>query len=41
MENIIILFEVTPTKAGMQRYLDLAAMLKPLMDSNQYFDVEG
>ena len=31
MKNIIVLFEVTPTKEGMQRYLDLAAMLKPLL----------
>lgn len=31
MKNIIVLFEVKPTKAGMQKYLDLAAMLKPLL----------
>ena len=31
MANIIVLFEVKPTKAGMQRYLDLAASLKPLL----------
>ena len=31
MSNIIVLFEVTPTKEGMKRYLDLAAMLKPLL----------
>lgn len=31
MENIIVLFEVKPTKAGMDKYLDLAAMLKPLL----------
>ena len=29
--NIIVLFEVKPTKAGMKKYLDLAAMLKPLL----------
>jgi heme-degrading monooxygenase HmoA len=31
MANIIVLFEVTPTKEGMQKYLDLAAMLKPML----------
>ena len=31
MANIIVLFEVKPTKEGMQRYLDIAAMLKPLL----------
>ena len=31
MEPIIVLFEVKPTKAGMQKYLDLAAMLKPML----------
>ena len=31
MANIIVLFEVKPTKAWMQRYLDLAASLKPLL----------
>ena len=31
MAKIVVLFEVKPTKAGMQRYLDLAAMLKPLL----------
>ena len=31
MANIIVLFEVKPTQEGMQRYLDLAAMLKPLL----------
>ena len=31
MANIIVLFEVKPTKAGMKKYLDLAAMLKPLL----------
>ena len=29
--DIIVLFEVKPTKAGMKKYLDLAAMLKPLL----------
>lgn len=31
MANIIVLFEVKPTRAGMQKYLDLAAMLKPML----------
>lgn len=31
MANVIVLFEVKPTKEGMQRYLDLAAMLKPML----------
>lgn len=31
MANIIVLFEVKPTPAGKQKYLDLAAMLKPLL----------
>jgi len=30
MANIIVLFEVRPTHAGMKKYLDLAAMLKPM-----------
>ena len=29
--NIIVLFEVKPTKAGMKKYLDLTAMIKPLL----------
>ncbi len=28
---IVVLFEVKPTPEGMQRYLDLAAMLKPML----------
>ncbi len=31
VENIIVLFEIKPTKAGMKKYLDLVAMLKPLL----------
>ena len=31
MSEIVVLFEVKPTKEGMQRYLNLAAMLKPLL----------
>lgn len=31
MPNIIVLFEVKPTREGLQKYLDLAAALKPLL----------
>mgnify|MGYP004663856547 CR=1 FL=1 len=31
MVNIVVLFEVKPTAAGLQKYLDLAAMLKPML----------
>lgn len=31
MANIVVLFEVKPKKAGMKKYLDLAATLKPLL----------
>ena len=31
MSEIIVLFEVKPTKEGMEKYLDLAAGLKPLL----------
>ncbi len=31
MANLVVLFEVKPTKAGMKKYLDLAAMLKPML----------
>lgn len=31
MSKVIVLFEVKPTKEGMQKYLDLAAMLKPML----------
>lgn len=31
MKNIIVLFEVVPTKEGMKKYLDLAAALKPML----------
>ena len=52
MANIIVLFEVKPTKTGMKKYLDLAAMPKPMLytdtdraqapqDSNRYFGREG
>ena len=37
IKNIIVLFEVKPTKEGMKRYLDLAAMLKPLLSGFEGF----
>ena len=37
MANIIVLFEVKPTREGMQRYLDLAAALKPLLSGFEGF----
>ena len=37
MENIVVLFEVKPTKAGIQKYLDLAAMLKPMLSGFEGF----
>lgn len=37
MSDIIVLFEVKPTKAGLQKYLDLAAMLKPLLNGFEGF----
>lgn len=37
MENIVVLFEVTPTKEGMKKYLNLAAMLKPMLSGFEGF----
>ena len=37
MANIIVLFEVKPTQAGMQKYLGLAAMLKPMLSGFEGF----
>lgn len=37
MKNIIVLFEVKPTKEGLQKYLDLAAMLKPMLSGFEGF----
>lgn len=31
LTNVVVLFEVKPTREGMQKYLDLAAMLKPML----------
>lgn len=41
MKNIIVLFEVKPTKEGMKRYLDLAAMLKPLLSGFEGLSVRS
>lgn len=32
MEKIIVLFEVKPTKEGAAKYLELAAILKPMLE---------
>lgn len=37
MSKVIVLFEVKPTKAGMQKYLDNAAMLKPMLSGFEGF----
>ena len=37
MANIVVLFEVTPTKESMKKYLDLAAMLKPMLSGFEGF----
>ena len=37
MAKIVVLFEVVPTQEGMKRYLDLAAMLKPLLSGFEGF----
>ncbi len=37
MSKIIILFEVTPTKEGMTRYLELAEQLKPMLTQFEGF----
>ncbi len=37
MQKVIVLFEVKPTKEGMKKYLELAAMLKPMLSSAEGF----
>ena len=37
MANVIVLFEVKPTKRGNEKYLDLAEMLKPLLSGFEGF----
>ncbi len=37
MSKIIVLFEVTPTTEGMEKYLELAAQLKPMLIGHEGF----
>ncbi len=37
MKNIIVLFEVTPTKEGKEKYLELAGQLRPLLEDAKGF----
>lgn len=37
MADIIVLFEVKATKEGMEKYLDLAAILKPMLSGFEGF----
>ncbi len=37
MSKIIVLFEVKPTKEGMEKYLELAEMLKPMLSTAEGF----
>ena len=37
MSKVIVLFEEKPTKEGMQKYLDNAAMLKPMLSGFEGF----
>ncbi len=37
MSKIIVLFEVTPTEEGMEKYLELAAFLKPMLSTDDGF----
>ncbi len=37
MSKIVVLFEVTPTKEGMEKYLELAAYFKPMLADNEGF----
>ncbi len=37
MSKIVVLFEVTPTKEGKAKYLELAAMLKPMLANESGF----
>lgn len=37
MANIIVLFEVKPTKDGIKKYLDLASMMKSMLASFEGF----
>ncbi len=37
MSKVVVLFEVKPTREGMKRYLELAAMLKPILSGFEGF----
>ncbi len=37
MSNVIVLFEVKPTAQGMEKYLELGAMLKPMLTTTEGF----
>ena len=37
MSEVVVLFEVKPTKEGKERYLELAAMLKPMLSGFEGF----
>ncbi len=37
MSKIIVLFEVTPTKTGAEKYLELAGKLRPMLSSAEGF----
>ena len=37
MANVVVLFEVKPTREGLQKYLDRAAMMKPLLKDFEGF----
>ncbi len=37
MSYVVVLFEVKPTKEGMEQYLELAAMLKPMFTTADGF----
>lgn len=37
MSKVVVLFEVKPMREGMKRYLDLAAMLKPMLSGFEGF----
>lgn len=37
MSKVVVLFEVKPTKEGMQKYLDNSAMLKPMLSGFEGF----
>lgn len=38
-QKVVVLFEVTPTAEGKERYLELASQLKPLLSNAKGFSV--